>query len=76
MEDFDQQRLELYRRERVEWLASISDIQKGGWRMFKTRGEGHPYIDITNERVDELARTIQNLDHLISELEHRTGNKR
>jgi hypothetical protein len=73
MDTSEQHRLERYRRERVETLASISDIQKGGWRLFKTRGEGHPNIDVTHERINELERTIELLDHLIAQLAHRAA---
>jgi hypothetical protein len=56
----------------VEVIASIADIQRGGWRYFKTQGEDRPRIDVTYERVDDLEHVLEHLDHLITVLEAST----
>jgi len=70
MDEADRRRLEGYRQQRVEALASISDIQRAGWRFYKTLGEGHPRIDVTYDRVDELEQTLEYLEQLIRDMDH------
>lgn len=76
MDEADRKRLEGYRQQRVEALASISDIQRAGWRFYKTLGEGHSRIDVTYERVDELELTIEHLDQLIGDMDQASALSR
>ena len=70
MDEADRRRLEGYRQQRVEALASIADIQRAGWRFYKTLGEGHPRIDVTYDRIDELEHTLEHLEQLIEDMDH------
>jgi len=76
MDDANRKRLEGFRQQRVEVLASIADIQKSGWRYFKTLGDGHPHIDVTYERIEELEHTLEHLEGLIEMMDQAIALRR